>query len=313
MVSLLGKVIEEKEMKKSILHISADAIRVILIVLGSVISTFILSFAIMAIIKVESGDLDGASSYLLTIFIALGFSRLILFFRERTKTNLIRFIVLFVFDVCLGLLVFFGKDHADFYKACAGLFCLSVVTSRVFRVISNHSIRSIIFNIIVIILAVFIALGVLFPEEEDTVFPVLIVSLIVAISALLEVMGGAFSQLKFKTLFKIVIKTYALEVLLGLLTMIVASSLIFMYFEPNINTFYDGLWYSFAVVTTIGFGDFAAQTLIGRVVTVLLGIYGIIVVAVITSIIVNFYNETSGKHDAQEFKEIKKEIDNKKK
>ena len=89
--------------------------------------------------------------------------------------------------------------------------------------------------------------------------------------------------------------------------MIVGCSLLFVVYEDSITTFADGLWYSFAVVTTIGFGDFTAVTPIGRILTVLLGIYGIVVVAVITSIIVNFYNETAGKHDSKELKEIKEE------
>jgi uncharacterized membrane protein (DUF106 family) len=40
--------------------------------------------------------------------------------------------------------------------------------------------------------------------------------------------------------------------------------------------------------------------------------YGLVVVAVITSIVVNFYNETSGKHDQKELKEIQKEEENNK-
>ena len=64
-------------------------------------------------------------------------------------------------------------------------------------------------------------------------------------------------------------------------------------------------------MTTIGFGDFAATSLIGRILTVFLGIYGLIVVAVITSIIVNFYNETAGKKDSKELKEISDDEDNK--
>ena len=93
--------------------------------------------------------------------------------------------------------------------------------------------------------------------------------------------------------------------------MVVASALIFVYFEENVVTFADGLWYSFAVVTTIGFGDYYAVTPIGRIVTVVLGIYGIIVVAVITSIIVNFYNESTGKKDTKALIKIDEE-DNKK-
>ena len=44
-------------------------------------------------------------------------------------------------------------------------------------------------------------------------------------------------------------------------------------------------------MTTIGFGDLAATSALGRLLSVILGIYGIIVVALITSIIVNFYGE----------------------
>ena len=66
------------------------------------------------------------------------------------------------------------------------------------------------------------------------------------------------------------------------------------------------------MVTTIGFGDFAAVTPLGRILTVILGMYGIVVVAVITSIIVNFYNETAGKQDIQEIKDIKNEEKHKK-
>ena len=72
-------------------------------------------------------------------------------------------------------------------------------------------------------------------------------------------------------------------------------------------TFGDALWYCFAVVTTIGFGDLVAKTIIGRLITVILSVYGIVAVAVLTSIIVNFYNEVSAKKDRIELKKIEKE------
>lgn len=53
-----------------------------------------------------------------------------------------------------------------------------------------------------------------------------------------------------------------------------------------------------------------ATSLVGRILTVILGMYGIIIVAVITSIIVNFYNETAGKKDESTLKEIKNEQEN---
>ena len=62
----------------------------------------------------------------------------------------------------------------------------------------------------------------------------------------------------------------------------------------------DAVWYCFAIVTTIGLGDFTAATLPGRAISAILGLYGIIVVALVTSIIVNFYNETKNTSDPDE-------------
>ena len=76
----------------------------------------------------------------------------------------------------------------------------------------------------------------------------------------------------------------------------------------------DALWYCFAIVTTIGFGDVASVSVIGRILSVILGFYGIIVVAVITSIIVNFYNETKyigKKEDTEEDTSQNKDDENK--
>lgn len=108
---------------------------------------------------------------------------------------------------------------------------------------------------------------------------------------LISVMGIAFSRIRLDVLREIVRETYAMEIIFGLLLLIVAFSYVLKYLDPAFNTFEEGLWYCFAVVTTIGFGDVTPVTTTGRVLSVILGLYGIIVVALITSIIVNFYSE----------------------
>ena len=81
--------------------------------------------------------------------------------------------------------------------------------------------------------------------------------------------------------------------------LIISFSYVLQYFDrETFHSFGDGLWYCFAVVTTIGFGDIAAGSLAGRILSVILGIYGIIVVSLITSIIINFYTEV--KNDKEE-------------
>ena len=62
------------------------------------------------------------------------------------------------------------------------------------------------------------------------------------------------------------------------------ASCIFPYIEPTVFTNYeDALWYCFTLITTIGTGDFVAHTSLGRLLSVIIGCYGIIIVSVLTS------------------------------
>ncbi len=293
--------------KNNIFKLSEDAMRILLIVVGSVFTTLVLVFSVMATIEIQKENLAGASGYIFAIFLTMGLSRLVTFLKERTKISFLRFLILFALNVALGVLVFFAKDNHYFYSLVGGLFCLTVIISRIFKLIQKHDIRSIVLNSIIILLFALLAIALFVPYGEAFVAPILIVCFIVAISALLEVLSNAFSQLRFKVLFKIMFRTYALEIILGLLSMMVASAMIISYVEDSIPSFGDGLWYTFTVVTTIGFGDYVSTTVVGRILTVILGIYGIVIVAVLTSIIVNFYNETAGKKDSKELKEIHSE------
>ena len=300
---------------KKALHLTDDFVRIILIVLGFILATLVLSFSILAIVEIQNGNHYLASRYILLIFIVLSLSRLITFFKERTLASFLRFIVLFVINITIGVLALFAKDNPYLFAIVGGLYCLSIVVSRVFKIIQNHTVRNIIFNAILIALFALLGVALFIPYQwPSAADPVLIFCSIVAVTSFVEVFSNATSHFKLKVLFKIVMKTYALEVLLGMATMMVAASLLLSFYEPKMTTFGDAMWYCFAVVTTIGFGDFAATTIVGRVVTVILGMYGIVMVAVITSIIVNFYNETAGKKDTAELKDtIQEERDKTKK
>lgn len=301
--------------KKSKFALNQDTIRIILIVIGSVFSTLVLAFSILAINEIQANHLDAASRYLLFIFIVLGLSRLVTFFIERTKLSFIRFLTLFIFNAVLGIIVMFAKQNPYFYQLVGGLYCMTIIISRIFKLLQNHSKRSIILNSLIILAAILLSIGLFISKENDTIAsPVTVTCTIIAISAFFEVISNATTHMRAKVLFKIIVRTYALEIILGLVTLMVGSSIILMIYEKDtIKSFWDGLYHCFATVTTIGFGDFPMVTPIGRAITVILGIYGIVVVAVITSIIVNFYNETTGKKDIDEFKEIEEETKNKKK
>ena len=172
---------------------------------------------------------------------------------------------------------------------------ISLIYSRVVSIIKRRKAFVIIIDVIFILASLILvalpkaAVG----EKESVLFEGLIlISLGVTIQTFVRLLGISMSQIRFDILKRIFIRSMAAEVFLGLLILIVSFSLVLMSFEESITSFGDALWYCFAIVTTIGFGDITATSLIGRVLSVVLGIYGIVVVALITSIIINFYSET---------------------
>lgn len=300
--------------KKFKINFDSDIVRIILIVIGSVFSTLVLVFSVLSMSEAQVGNVNGAANYLLAVFMVLAVTRFFTYLKERTLLSFYRFLILFIFNVAIGIMVSFGHKNLYLFPLCGALYCLTIVISRLFKLVRDHSVRSIVFNAILITLFSLLALGLFIPNDAMKIGdPIVVICLIAAISAFIEVISNATRQLKLNVLLKIVVRTFALEILLGMLTLMVAFSLIFMLYEDDIATFGEGLWYSFAVVTTIGFGDYTTKTLVGRVLTVFLGMYGIVVVAVITSIIVNFYNETAGKNDSKRIQDIKDEQEKKKK
>lgn len=290
-------------------QLNNDILRILMLVVGSIFTTLVLAFSVIAIIEINHGNYANAPKYLFWIFIFLSFTRLVTFIKDRTKINFIRCAVLLTMDLAIGIIVLFANGNPYLFSICGGLYCLTIIVSRVFRLIQKHDLRNIIFSGLIILFAILFGIGLLIPQKNADVNNVIVVEcLFIAVASFLEVATAALSQLRINVLFKIIVRTYSLEVIFGLLTLMVASSLVFMVYEPTIENFGDALWYSFAVVTTIGFGDFAAETLIGRILTVILGVYGVVVVAILTSIIVNFYNETSiAKKDKETLKDIQSE------
>lgn len=96
---------------------------------------------------------------------------------------------------------------------------------------------------------------------------------------------------KLKLLWRVLKSVEGDKIFLGFLGFVAIIAVVIQFVEPNINTYSDGLWYCFAVVSTIGFGDLVAVTTIGRILTVTLSLYGILMVALIPSIIVSYFME----------------------
>ena len=165
------------------------------------------------------------------------------------------------------------------------------------RLRTEHKPRQVITRVLLLIMAV---LNLIFLK----VVPWFVLVLI-ALRAFRQILVISFSQIQLDVLRKIIRKTYAYQILFGMVLLMVAFSLLLTMLDPGFPDFFDALWFCFATVTTIGYGDVTAMTGMGRALSAILGVYGIVVVALITSIIVNFYNEmkAEGKDEQAESQE----------
>lgn len=85
--------------------------------------------------------------------------------------------------------------------------------------------------------------------------------------------------------------TGTLKIYMGFLLFLCGASAILVIVEPGVDTFGDGLWFCFVAATTIGFGDIYAVTRVGRITTVAVAIYGILMTAMVPGVVVSYYME----------------------
>lgn len=227
-----------------------------------------------------TGDWGSAAG----MFLAQAASELTRYFAQRSSTKLNRLRHLLGAVLLLAGSVLIVLRQGDYFSSrFSGLsFALILLLGRIDSIRRKRRTRNTVTNVMAILL-ILALLG--------TLVGMIFTPLFLMFLSLFHVAAVAFSRINFRALQKVLRKTYAVEVFFGMLLLIVAFSVLLNSAEEGINSFEDALWYCFAIVTTIGFGDITATSSLGRVLSVILGIYGIIVVSLITSVIVNFYNE----------------------
>ena len=213
---------------------------------------------------------------------------------ERRFSDFRRLLGVGVYLVCGVLMILQRGDDFITAAACLG-YAPMLILGRVDAVLRDRRARSFVSNgisVLLIILFLGTAVRLIF-------FPLFLI-----VQSLAQIASVAFSRINFRTLRKIIRKTYTVEIIFGMLLLMVAFSVLLTSIEKGMETFGDAMWYCFALVTTIGFGDISATTIIGRILSVILGAYGIIVVSLITSVIVNFYNEVKNEPDEDPSRDV---------
>ena len=284
-------------------RLSKDTIRNIYSIIFGAITACILVFALSAVNAVVSAS-DYVKPFLFLTFLFLSFSRILMaaqVFHVEDKNKLI-FIKNIVFAgaylIC-AILSLAMAPAVELFLTLAIAYLLTIFANRILLMIQKRKLGSYIINSFLAVMGIF-AIGLFIassttPEMEFLQITALLVIIIVI--SLIDVLGYAFYKMQLRGLLKIIRKTYVLEIIYGLIVLVISFSFYFYIMEEDITSFGDGLWYSFAVITTIGFGDIKVVSNVSRILSVILGLYGIVVTASITSVIVNYYNEIKDKKD----------------
>ena len=252
------------------------------------------------------------SIYLLAVSLfLLGLNRIGLHL-SNFKENMIENIVMTGLVFILALLVGFTKYSIYFLTTSMFLYSLSVIVARILKVKEDHSTQSIIFNSLCITFVFLFSFLFFFPaiyekhatSVSNSNFIVMCYTLVIIVSSSKNVLFPYHHTLKLNVFSNIIKKSMVYEIFLSLAILIVLCSVYFTIVEPAMTSYVDSLWYCFSVITTIGFGDVYVTTTFGRILSVILGIGGIVVVALFTSLIVNFYNEMNKKREVNEIKQI---------
>ena len=85
--------------------------------------------------------------------------------------------------------------------------------------------------------------------------------------------------------------TAADKVLASYLVFVFVAAALIWLFEPTITTYGGALWYCYAVISTAGFGDVVVTTFIPMLLSVVLTAYSLLVIAIVTGVVVNFYTQ----------------------
>ena len=252
---------------------------------------------------------------LATALVCLGINR-IGFHLSNFKKNMFENIFMTAFIFVLATLVGLTKFGIYFLISSMFLYSVTIIISRLLKIKEDRSTQSIIFNILCMVFSFLFSFIFFFPaiyakhatSVSNSNFIVLCYAIMIIVSSSKNLLFPYHKKLKINIISNIIKKSLANEIILSLLILVVLCSIYFTIVEPDMTSYVDSLWYSFSVITTIGFGDVYVTTTFGRILSVILGTSGIVVVALFTSLIVNFYNEMSKKRQEREMQKIIKEV-----
>jgi voltage-gated potassium channel len=117
----------------------------------------------------------------------------------------------------------------------------------------------------------------------------------------------------FYQLFKVIgmfLKDTYLDEILGVFLMVIVSFTFGLYlFDPSMNSLFDSLWFVVSSLTTVGYGDILPNSMIGKVISLFLLIFGVLIFSAVTASMASYFNKRLLDEGGEELKSIQEKLD----
>ncbi|NBI28348.1 potassium channel family protein [Chengkuizengella marina] len=98
------------------------------------------------------------------------------------------------------------------------------------------------------------------------------------------------------------------KVIASVFALIFIASIPIYFVEPSVESYDDAIWYSIVTATTVGYGDFYPETPWGRMIAVVLMVFGIGLIGMVTGSVATYFMDGNKKENPK-VDYLKKELD----
>ena len=202
--------------------------------------------------------------------------------------------------IIIILMIIFNADPSKMAYV-VGASCVADVVANIAKAIiyRKSSRTESFFGMENIICVLFIFL--MFSGQESDIATNVILGCLVLYKGLANLVSNMYVKkvISITDLGKALNRVHGLDIFFGLFIILLLTSFILPHVEDSIVTAGDAWWYCFALITTTGFGDLTVTTTTGRILSVIIGFYGIIIVSLLTSSIVIYISDINKKEERE--------------
>lgn len=94
-----------------------------------------------------------------------------------------------------------------------------------------------------------------------------------------------------RRLFKLLKRTGTIRIFLMYLVVLLIGGMLMSWIEPGVHGIFEGFYFCFVASSTIGFGDIVPVTIVGRIITIIVALFGILTAGMIPGVVVTYYTE----------------------